>query len=432
LEICGFTVTQEQLTDFLQNGLLHLVLVPSKLEGEYIPFFMVETNTKRYIGLKHTNEEIKQMHTYADRFYRTIFISILKAIYELEDLNLEEDATQEDLVNLVIRPGGFIDYGAHYPEAPSFHSWSLSRAFYWQHHLFCLGKFEEAADITNSICFALERRGYKRIVKEMLARNIEATTGLHKAVARINLATVLRQEMEHDAAMRIYVRSLFPLVIHRGYFQLAGVLSEMSNIHRDKGQLIRALLIQHSSSILRFFLKDVKGRAICHNQLSILYRTLRLYRLALYYSRSAESYWRCVLDEVNLAKTLLTQGNLYNHMKQPGVALERFEESLEINIRIENYSEAASSLSGKARAYMQLREYAQAHHLLEEAISLRQRYSDRRIGIEYENMGQLNELQGKLYQAVGWYRKALPQLEKYQPGFARGCRRKITLIEKRL
>ena len=143
-----------------------------------------------------------------------------------------------------------------------------------------------------------------------------------------NLATLLREDQQHKAALPLYRRAAVLLLRERAYLPLAGVLSEMSNVHRDRGRLLAALLLQSLSSGLRTLLRDEKGKAICNNQLSILYRSLRLYPLALWQSRAAESYFRSAEDQVNLAKVLLTQGNLYNVMRRPRVALPRFEESL--------------------------------------------------------------------------------------------------------
>lgn len=432
LEICGFSLDDEIYTEFIEIGLSEYIVVPEMFEDEPISFFTVENKTKKYIWQSLTEEEKMQRHEFADGFYRKIFFTVFRAVHENEETLLQDVYTDDDLTNLVISPGGFIDFGAHYPQAADFHNWSILRAYYWQEHLFSLGKFDEASNITNSICFALARKGHKRIAKEMLTRNVVMMSGINKTVALVNLATLLREDQEHKAALHIYRRTLFPLIKRRAFPQIAAVFSEMSNIHRDYGHLARAIMFQHASSLMRSVINDYKGKAICNNQLSILYRSLRLRKIALRYSRSAEAYWRVTDDEVNLAKTLLTQGNILNHMRQPTKALVCFDESLEINNRIESYSEAASSLSGKARAYMMLQNFTGAKIYLDEAISLRQRFDIRRIGIEYENMGGLYEGQGNLSLAVGWYKKALPYFEQYQPVHAPNCKRKIRSLESRL
>jgi len=433
LELCGFSLKDEQSAEFLRTCLTESVLIPTIEEGEPTSFLTMSQEVRKYFAQTLTDVEVVERHRIAHQFYRQVFVQVLVEITADRDADREFPPMSDEAINrLILQPGGLIHFGAHFPQASDFHTWSLHRAFYWQEHLFALGKLEEAANITNSICFALARRGYAQIAKEMLARNVQKMDGLQKVIALTNLATLLREEQKHQQAMRLYRQTLWPLIRLKAGMQLAAVFSEMSNIYRDRGQLLRALAFQELSRVLRRVLKDFKGQAICNNQLSILYRSLHWYGFALKSSKSAENYWRAVADEVNLAKTLITQGNLFWAMHQPQPALRCFDESLEINTRHENIAEAASSLSGKARIFTALQDFAQAKSLLEEAIALRQRANDHRIGIEYENMGSLYQAQGNLALALGWYEKALPYLEKYLPGFVYACKHKITSIRRQL
>ncbi len=431
LEICDLGISNDDLLDLIRRGVTEDIIEPRISDGEPIPYFKVADNVQKYIWNKLSDGEKHDKHVFAEKFYQEIFLTAIKAIY-YSDESTEQQLDDESLIIQIIRPTGFIDFGAHYPQAPGFHDWSISRAYYWQEHLFAIEKYGDAADITNSICFALARKGHKKIAQGLLLRNAAATDGLHKSVALVNLATLLREDQEHKSALQIYRRALVPLFSQRAGHQIAGVFSEISNIHRDIGHIFRALVYQHLSSLMRSMIKDLKGKAICNNQLSILYRTLRLRKAALRYSKAAEKHWRFSDDKVNLAKTLLTQGNIYYQMGQSTNALQCFEESAEINFRIESFGEAASCLSGKARANIQLQNYDKAKEYLEEAISLRERFSDRRIGIEYENMGALHEAQGDFALALGWYKKALPYFERHQPAFAANCQRKTGALNKRI
>ncbi len=324
-----------------------------------------------------------------------------------------------------------VDVLAHRPQAVELHRWVLAKAVYWQEQLFALGQRRQATEITNTICFALARNGHRDLALDLLARNAVALDGKSRGIAVHNLATLLRENHQHEAALPLYRQAASLLWRERAYPQFAGVLSETSNVYRDRGRLLPALLLQSLASFLRSLLRDKNGKAICDNQLSILYRSLRLYPLALWKSRAAESYFRAVEDEVNLAKVLLTQGNLYNWMRQPRAAMLRFEESLSISRRIGDRSIVAGATSGLGRVYIQLRDFARAQVLLEEAIVLRHQYGDHAIGIEYENMGRLYEARGELAVANNWYHKALPYLEKYMPVYAPGCLRSIERAQRR-
>ena len=75
------------------------------------------------------------------------------------------------------------------------------------------------------------------------------------------------------------------------------------------------------------------------------------------------------------------------------------------------------------------KQFDEAQSLLYQAISLRERHNDHQIGIEYQNIGALYEQKGDFAMALGWYQKALTQLEKFQPGEASACRRNIAAVQ---
>lgn len=425
LDQCGFGLTAEQTAELIAAGLACSILTTPPGD-ETVTMLAPAARDALAHGL--TSGQRRQMHVYAERFYRQQFLALSGALWDGED-NPAPAGTTEDDVAAHLR--GLVDALAHLPQAAELHRWVLAKAVYWQEQLFALGQQHEAAEITDAICFALVRNGYRELALDLLARNAAALDGKERGAAVHNLATVLRESQQHEAALPLYRRAAILLLRERDFLNLAGVLSETSNVYRDRGRLLVALLLQSLSSVLRSLLRDAKGKAIVNNQLSILYRSLRLYPPALWQSRAAESYFRSAEDQVNLAKVLLTQGNLYNAMRRPRAALPRFEESLAISRRIGDLPVVAGATSGLGRACIQLRDFARAQVLLEEAIVLRQQHSDHLIGVEYENMGRLYEARGEQALANDWYHKALPYLEKYLPAYAPGCRRSIERTARR-
>lgn len=427
--ICGLEKPKQDLNIFLDNGIKFLLVSPRMLEGKYAPFYKVTDKVKEQILNNIPKNDIQTLHEYADTFYAQGFLSALKAFYQEYGI---EQLPEEELLKEILLPEGLIDFGAHHSQSSLFHDWVVSKAYYWHFHLFALGRFEDASNLTNSIVFSIARKGKKSIAKEMLLRNSSVLSGKGKTISLINYATILREDQEFRNALRIYRRTIFPSIWQRSSHQLSGILSEMSNINRDNKHSFRALSLQHIAKFLRVITREKRGIAISNNQLSILYRKYRLFGISLWLSKAAEKYWRSIGDEVNLAKTVLTQGNIFNHKKKPKKALSCFSESATLNRSMKSYGELASSISGKARAMLHLKEYEKAKEYLDEAISLRERYQDRRVGIEYENMGQLLEVQGKYALALGWYKKALPYFEKYQPSYVTHCNTKIKLMGKRM
>jgi len=424
LEVGGLRLTAEQTAELVAAGVARGVLTSPGGNGA---FYVLEPAARDELARGFTPGQLRQMHAYAESFYRRQFLALSNALWS-EDNPVLTGATEEDVANEL---RGLVDLMAHHPESAELHRWALAKAVYWQKQLFALGQQRQAAEITDAICFALVRNGRRDLALDLLARNAVALDGKHRGTALHNLATVLRENQQHEAALPLYRQAAILLWRERDLLNLAGVLSEMSNVYRDRGRLLTALLLQSLSGALRSYLRDTKGKAIVNNQLSILYRSLRLYPLALRQSRAAEAYFRAVEDEVNLAKVLLTQGNLYNVMRRPRAALPRYEASLAISRRIGDAYVVAGATSGLGRAYTQLRDFDRAQALLEEAIALRQQHGDHAIGIEYENMGRLCEARGERTQANNWYHKALPYLETYLPASAPGCRRSIARTARR-
>lgn len=423
LELSGFDLTAAQAAELVGAGLERGVLTSLPDHGRL--FCVLEPAARDGLAHGFTPGQLREMHAHAASFYRQQFVALLNALWaEAVPAGVAEDDSDDYLRALV-------DALAHRPQAVELHRWVLAKAVYWQEQLFALGQQRQAAEITDAICFALARNGHRDLALDLLARNAVALDGRSRGIAVHNLATLLRENQQHEAALPLYRQAASLLLRARAYPQFAGVLSETSNVYRDRGRLTVALLLQSLASSLRSFLGDKKGKAICDNQLSILYRSLRLYPLALWKSRAAESYFRAVEDEVNLAKVLLTQGNLYSWMRQPRAALPRFEESLSISRRIGDRPIVAGATSGLGRVYIQLRDFARAQVLLEEAIALRRQHGDHAIGIEYENMGRLYEARGELALANNWYHTALPYLEKYLPVHVPGCLRSIERTQHR-
>lgn len=427
LTLGGLELTPDQVAELVANGFDRGILIIPTSDA-VLPVYVLEPAARAALTHGLTPGQLRRMHTHAERLYRQQFLALANVLRAGPEDPMPAGATEDDAAADL---RWLVDVLAHRPEAVEFHRWALAKAVYWQEHLFALGQQRQAAEITDSICFALARNGHRDLALDLLARNAAALDGKERGVAVHNLATVLRENQQHAAALPLYRRAAIMLWRERDFLNLAGVLSETSNVYRDRGRLLTALLLQSLSGTLRSLLRDAKGKAIVNNQLSILYRSLRLYPLALRQSRAAEAYFRAAEDEVNLAKVLLTQGNLYNVMRRPRAALPRYEEGLAISRRIGDAHVVAGATSGLGRAYIQLRDFARAQALLEEAIALRQQHGDHAIGIEYENMGRLYEARGERALANNWYHKALPYLEKYLPANAPGCRRSIERTARR-
>ncbi len=375
-----------------------------------------------YFAANSNIEDLRHYHLNADRFLLEQLSSLAR---NMEIVLPDGEARRE----AIIGPYGLLNHTAHIPQHQEFHQSILNLAINWFDHLFWLEEYNEAANILNHICFALARRGQRKMAENMLAMIAGKTKGLANLAARINLATLLREEQQTSAAMHLYWGTIPELMRKRSYVQLAQVLTEMAAIYRQNGKLVRSAMILEFSVILNRWLKNGKSTAIAHSQLASTYRYLRIYLLALNNSKLAVDHFRKTNDFLNLGRSLLTQGNIYNNLSRSDLAVECFNESLAIGQQIADPQALIGSTSGKARVLLLLKNYDEAQSLLTEAISLRERHNDHNIGIEYQNMGALHEKKGNFALALGWYQKALVQFDKYMPAEASGCRRNIAAVE---
>jgi tetratricopeptide (TPR) repeat protein len=376
------------------------------------PFFTTHSKT----------EDLKRYHRNADRFILEQLASLATSI----NITLPDGDGRREAI---IGPNNFLDQISHLPQHQQFHQSILNLAVKWFDHLFWLEEFREAADVLNHICFALARRGQRKMAENMLATIASKTKGMTSIVAQINLATLLREEQQTSSAIKLYWQIIPKLLAQRAYFQLAQVLSEMAAIYRQTGNLMRSTLVLEFSVILNRRLKNGKSTAIAHSQLASTYRYLKKYSLALKNSNQAVEHFRKTGDLLNLGRSLLTQGNIHYNNSKSESAIQCFNEALEIGQQIADPQAEIGATSGKARVFLSLRKYEESQSLLNQAISLRERHNDHNIGIEYQNMGALYEQKGDFAMALGWYQKALVQFEKYMPVEVPGCRRNIAIVQ---
>jgi tetratricopeptide (TPR) repeat protein len=426
-----FPLSDDGLVSLFHVGIGRGIIIPEMQDGQYITQYRLDLEVHRYFAKILSPDDLRTRHEAAHRYYLEQILAIYKSSMP-EVSALLEQLTEEQVVDELVKSGALIDIGAHSPEHALFFQWALSRSLYWSEQLFALGKYEHAAHLGNIIFYSLAHQGQARLAKNMLAGVIPLTTGRVQSAALLNLAVLLREDREFESALKIQRRLIIPLLRRLDFSQLGALFSERSYIYRDRGRLLQSFAAANIALLFRLLYKDLKGKAICYSQLAGLYRQVEMFGLALHNSHKAETYWRKSQDQVNLAKTLLTQGNIYNHWNKPRHAMPRLEESLEINRRLNNPPEIASSLGSIARAYMLMKQLPEARAALEESLDLRRRFDPHRIGFEYQALGALYELEGQPRQALEWHKKALAQYEKYIPASVSQCQRIIRKLERKI
>lgn len=399
-------------------------LIQVEYDGDRI-FFCPDEDVRMYFEKELPEKTKRQYHQDVDRFYLGWLIDIAS------ELNIQLPADEEAQRSRLIGPNGVLDIFVHAPQEQSIFLSSLKIGLSWQDHLFQLNSFEEASNIVNIICFAVDRQGQHQLAQALLLRLIAVTEGLSNLVLRINLATLLRGGFQIDPALRIYRQTIPGLISERAYSHLVIVFSGMGVIYRQKGQLWRAAILLELCSALHGLMKNYKSQAIARSQVANVYRYLKLFGLALRASKLACSYFRKSNDFLNLGRTLLTQGDILYKLGNANLAMSCFDESLATGRLISDPQAICGALSGKARIHMLTHTLDEVKPLLDEVIGIRQRNSDHTIGVEYQNMGVFYEMSGNLNVALVWYQKALKVFEQYMPVEVAACKRNITNVEKK-
>ena len=386
--------------------------------------FPVEQEVYEHFLTAVAPEDSLRYHACADKFFE----GQLSTIAVEMEIELPEDPLTRR--KYLIGPDGFLWQISHLPQYQEFHQTIVSFAANWHEHHFQLKRFEEAADVLNSVCFALSRRGERRLAENLLARMESVSKGRYKLVAKINLATLLREEHKLDTALKLYYQVIPGLIWSRAFLQLAMTIAEIGAIYRHKGKLVRAVMILEFSVLLNGWLKNYQGAAIANSLLASTYRYLKMYKVAIETSQKAIDYFRETNDMLNLGRSLVTLGSIYNFMRRPENAMDAYDEALQIGQQIVDPQTICRSIGGKAAISMQGNQTDEAQGFLEEAIGLKERYFDYTVGIEYENLGSIYNKRGNLPLALVWYRKALEKYKKYMPVEVAACQNKFRLIEK--
>ncbi len=424
-EMCNAPFSAGELQTWLVKC-LELDLLQMDMVENSLPYFMCPAQVCQHFLTNSSPDRLSFVHRSADRFFE---LQLTQLAVELQ-VKLPGNVSERRAA--LLGPEGLLYDLAHLPQYQEFHQGMVNFALNWHEHLFVLRQFSEAANLLNAVCFAVARRGQRRMAEKLLERMALASSGLVSSVAWINLATLLREESQLSAALKIYYREIPKLIRLRAFLQLAVVVSEIGAIYRHQGRYLLSAVTLELGEILHGWLKNHQSRAIAQSQLASTYQYLRMYRAASRAARSAISYFRENGDLLNLGRSLLTQGNIYYRLKQAGTADDCFAEALQIGRQISDSQAICGALGGKARVLMLQQQFDEARVLLEETIALRQRGADHLVGVEYQNMGLLYELRGNLGMAAAWYRKALEQFKRYMPAEVDACQHKIDGIEKKL
>jgi tetratricopeptide (TPR) repeat protein len=273
--------------------------------------------------------------------------------------------------------------------------WAVDTGLAWREHLLAARHYEEADYIVDAIKWVVFRT-QRDLYKSLLRDSIATLEGAKKAVVRMNLATLLKDEGKQDEALATYQE------VYRTFEELDDKVND------------RATGAQEASLEIEREIGNEKGQAISLHQLSILYRLKEDYDRALETSKAAEALARRVDSEYHIAMTLHEQGIILKRMGRSDEAFARFQESLTIKRRIGNEAGAADSLGEIGKLLRDAGHIQEAIAAFTECLDIYRRLGNPvKAGIVLEFLGFVHEQQGQYGAALEKYEQALALLQQY-------------------
>ncbi len=389
----------------IEGGLSHwldLSLIQHHRTGDDgDPWYTLHPVVREYLRGQLDRAQTRALHERAAAYYGAPFVEAARQAVAQSG----QTATGEQIAKLARFQ--VVDAWTHQTQDIGRAHWAMERALAWQEYLFQAGRFDAADEIVSAVWLVLTRWGQRDLAKGLLHRSIETLDGPNRAVARMNLATMLKDEGRLAEALATYEKVYEIFVALDARQQMASVLTQMGSVYQDMGEYDQAIEKQEASLQIKRERGDEQGQAISLHQLSILYHMEEEYETALAHSREAEELDRKHGDLAGLAADLHEQGIIFNRMGRPDEAYERFRESLEILRRVGDESGTADSLNELGKLLMNAGQMREAIAAFNEALEIHRRQGNPKMGISLELLGFVHEEQGEYAAALEKYQQAL-------------------------
>ncbi len=356
---------------------------------------------REYLLNRLPEEERTKLHLWAAQYYARPFVEAAKQTWG----DRYDPGDETEVLKAIVQR-------AELSQAQG----AMDMALEWHHHLFQAGRYEEAGAIVTAVWLVMHRWGQRDAAKSLLRMSIETLEGRSKAIARMNLASLLLDEGQLDAALATYQQVYKTFEALGAKAQMAAVLAQQSIIYKNKGEYDEAIEYQSRGLKLDRERGDEEGQAISLHQLSILYMLKGDYQAAMRHSQEAEALDRKRGYEASLAADLHQQGLILTDLDRPQEALARFQESLEIARRIKHEERAADSLTAIGKLLMFDGQMGAAIDCFAEALEIYRRLGNpAKVGIALEHLGIVHERQGQYAAALEKYQQAERLYRQYYP-----------------
>lgn len=382
--------------------------------------YLVHPVVREYLLAQQTAADRRELHTWAAAYFGQPFTDAAR-----QAVRPGAQVTEEQIEQFARSDRGVVGQMTAQTDDMNQARAAMDRALRWHAHLFAAEAYDPADEIVNAVYDILARWGERDRAKALLRGSIATREGFAKAVARMNLATLLMQEGHLDEALATYEDVYATFEALEAKQQMATALTQIASIYQNQGKYDKAIEYEERSLGLEKERGNEEGQAISLHQLSMLHRKQGDLETALARSREAETLFRDLGIDAHVAATLHEQGLIFNRMapaaeddteaaRHRETAAERFQASLKIKRRIGDEAGAADSLGELGKLLRDAGQYAEAIAAFNECIEIDQRLNNPvGLALDLEFLGTVHEMQGQYRAALEKYREALGLLERY-------------------
>lgn len=230
----------------------------------------------------------------------------------------------------------------------------------------------EATQLNNLASVYGASGNYQKALDAYLqARDIHKSLGERggEGVTLNNVAWVYASIGEYEKAIDIYNQALVPMREIQYTYGIAKILSNIAVNYADMKDFRKALEINLEVLTLRPESNDREGRAITFNNIASCYQNLGDKTKALDYYMQALALHRTVGNQRQLATALRNVGSFHRDIGETSKALEYLQEARDISRKIGDLHGETQTLSHLAKLELARGNLAEAHKLIEEAIT---------------------------------------------------------------
>ena len=159
---------------------------------------------------------------------------------------------------------------------------------------------------------------------------------------------------------------------------------------------------------------DTLSKIKCLNSLGVTYRKLNLEKEAFVHYFQALNLSEKIDSQKSIAIALSGIGNVFINTEEYDKALKYFKKGVEVEVRSQNEKGQEYGFANIGEVYLSKKQYDSAHYYFNKSLILAKKNPRKEgVAIKYNLLGLLYQKEGDFAKSTESYKKAIPQLVKY-------------------